>query len=129
MKRLMTTLMALGAAWTVSAETILLECEQFKNLGGWSIDSQFIDEMGSSYLLAHGLGKPVADAKTTFEVKKAGRYNVYVRTKNWVYSGFRKGAAGPTGLERSSFRLTALNCRICSVGRARANGFGSRPMT
>ena len=62
MKRLMTTLMALGAAWTVSAETILLECEQFKNLGGWSIDSQFIDEMGSSYLLAHGLGKACAAA-------------------------------------------------------------------
>ena len=66
------------------AETISLECEQFKNLGGWSIDSQFMDEMGSSYLLAHGLGHPVADATTTFEVKKAGRYNVYVRTKNWT---------------------------------------------
>ena len=66
MKRLITTLMALGAAWMASAETILLECEQFEDLGGWSLDSQFIDEMGSSYLLAHGLGKPVADATTTF---------------------------------------------------------------
>lgn len=84
MKRLMAMLMVLGTVWTVSAESILLECEQFKDLGGWSIDSQFIDEMGSSYLLAHGLGHPVADATTTFEVKKAGRYNVYVRTKNWT---------------------------------------------
>jgi len=67
-----------------SAETVVLECEQFKNLGGWSVDSQFIDEMGSSYLLAHGLGKPVADASTTFEVKEAGHYNVFVRTKNWT---------------------------------------------
>ena len=46
MKRLMAMLMVLGTIWTVSAESILLECEQFKNLGGWSIDSQFIDEMG-----------------------------------------------------------------------------------
>ena len=40
------------------AETVVLECEQFAERGGWSVDSQFIDEMGSSYLLAHGLGKP-----------------------------------------------------------------------
>ena len=84
MKRLMTTLMALGAAWMASAETILLECEQFKDLGGWSIDSQFIDEMGSSYLLAHGLGHPVADASTTFEVKKGGEYAIWVRTMDWT---------------------------------------------
>lgn len=55
---MITTLMALGVAWMASAETIVLECEQFEDLGGWSLDSQFIDEMGSSYLLAHGLGKP-----------------------------------------------------------------------
>ena len=63
---------------------VLIECEQFKDPGGWSLDSQFIDEMGSSYLLAHGLGNPVADAKTTFEVAKGGRYSAFVRTKNWT---------------------------------------------
>ena len=40
--------------------------------------------MGSSYLLAHGLGKPVADAVTCIDVKKAGKYAVFVRTKNWT---------------------------------------------
>ena len=110
MKRLMTTLMALGAAWTVSAETILLECEQFKDLGGWSIDSQFIDEMGSSYLLAHGLGKPVADAKTTFEVKKAGRYNVYVRTKNWVYKWLPQGRGRADGA--GAFKLSVNGVKL-----------------
>ena len=55
------------------AETEVLDCEQFAERGGWSVDSQFIDEMGSSYLLAHGLGKPVADASKTFEFRKAGR--------------------------------------------------------
>ena len=110
MKRLMTTLMAIGAAWTVSAETILLECEQFKDLGGWSIDSQFIDEMGSSYLLAHGLGKPVADATTTFEVKTAGRYNVYVRTKNWVYKWLPQGRGRADGA--GAFKLSVNGVKL-----------------
>ena len=61
---------------------LLVECEQFADKGGWSVDSQFIDEMGSSYLLAHGLGKPVADAVTCIDVKKSGKYAVFVRTKN-----------------------------------------------
>ena len=108
MKRLMTTLMALGAAWTVSAETILLECEQFKDLGGWSIDSQFIDEMGSSYLLAHGLGHPVADATTTFEVKKGGRYNVFVRTKNWTAKWSTELGAGRFNLIVNGEKLSNL---------------------
>ena len=40
--------------------------------------------MGSPYLLAHGLGKPVADAKTTIDFPATGRYTVWVRTKDWV---------------------------------------------
>ena len=110
MKWLMTTLMALGTAWMVSAETILLECERFKDLGGWSIDSQFIDEMGSSYLLAHGLGKPVADATTTFEVKEAGRYNVYVRTKNWVYKWLPQGRGRADGA--GAFKLSVNGVKL-----------------
>ena len=105
--------MALGAAWTVSAETILLECEQFKDLGGWSIDSQFIDEMGSSYLLAHGLGKPVADATTTFEVKKAGKYNVYVRTKNWVYKWLPQGRGKADGA--GAFKLSVNGVKLSNL--------------
>ena len=81
------------------AETIVLECEQFKDLGGWSIDSQFIDEMGSSYLLAHGLGKPVADATTTFEVNEGGMYTIWVRTKDWTAKWAKQGSAGRFLLE------------------------------
>ena len=72
------------AALVAHAETITLECERFKSTGGWSIDSQFRLEMGSTYLLAHGMGVPVADAKTTFEVKEAGEYALYARTRNWT---------------------------------------------
>ena len=43
----------------------LVEAENFEKLGGWAIDQQFMDQMGSPYLLAHGLGEPVADATTS----------------------------------------------------------------
>jgi len=70
---------------TVSAETtVLLETEAFKNHGGWLIDQQFMDELGSPFLLAHGLGDPVADASTTAAFPKAGLYRVWVRTRDWV---------------------------------------------
>jgi len=65
-------------------ELIYLEAESFKNKGGWLIDQQSIEEVGSPFLLAHGLGKPVKDAETEIDVKKAGEYHIWVRTRNWV---------------------------------------------
>ena len=52
--------------------------------GGWSLDAQFMDVMGSPYLLAHGLGVPVADALATADVPTSGVYRVWVRTRNWA---------------------------------------------
>ncbi|UCD28236.1 MAG: FAD-dependent oxidoreductase, partial [Planctomycetota bacterium] len=70
---------------TVTAETtMLVEAESFKNVGGWVIDQQFMDEMGSPFLLAHGLGNPVADATTTVTLPETGDYQVWVRTRDWV---------------------------------------------
>src|SRR3546814_2412739 len=40
--------------------------------------------MGSPYLMAHGMGMPVHNAKTTAHFPESGRYHVWVRTKNWV---------------------------------------------
>jgi hypothetical protein len=42
--------------------------------------------MGSPYLLAHGIGKPVANAKTQVEFSQAGAYDMWVRAKDWVPS-------------------------------------------
>ena len=64
--------------------SLLLLASMFDQRGGWSADRQFFDLMGSTYLLAHGLGIPVEDAKTTFTVAAAGRYNIFVRTRNWT---------------------------------------------
>ena len=69
-------------AFTSHAD-VLVEAEAFADKGGWSVDAQFMDQMGSPYLLAHGLGSPVADARTSFDAP-AGRYRVYVRTRNWT---------------------------------------------
>ncbi len=63
---------------------VLVEAESFTNKGGWVVDQQFTDQMGSPFLMAHGLGKPVADASTKVSFPEAGNYNVFVRTRNWV---------------------------------------------
>ena len=51
-----------GQAAPASGEFLFLEAEGFDNRGGWELDQQSMDVMGSPYLLAHGLGVPVADA-------------------------------------------------------------------
>lgn len=65
-------------------QTIFIEAESFQDKGGWVIDQQSIDVMGSSYLMAHGLGIPVQDATTTIKVPQSGSYKIWVRTRNWV---------------------------------------------
>ncbi len=74
----------------VAQQSILIEAESFTNKGGWVVDQQFMDLMGSPYLLAHGMGFPVEDATTEVKFPSSGKYMVYVRTFNWTapwYSG------------------------------------------
>ena len=53
MKRFLTsTLLLLSPIYSTLAERILIETESFTNHGGWKLDTQFIREMGSPYLLA-----------------------------------------------------------------------------
>ena len=64
--------------------TVLIEAESLADRGGWKLDTQFIDAMGSPYLLAHGLGRPVDDATGTATFSHGGTYRVFVRTFDWV---------------------------------------------
>lgn len=66
------------------AADLLVEAESFTSHGGWQLDTQFINAMGSPYLLAHGMGRPVEDATTTVRFSEPGRYHVFVRTLDWV---------------------------------------------
>jgi len=67
-----------------SANVFWLETERFDDYGGWTNDSQFIDTVGSAYLLAAGLGTPVEDAVTTVAVPEPGKHRLWVRTKDWA---------------------------------------------
>ena len=65
----------------------------FADKGDWTVEQQFVLQMGSSYLLAHGIGTPLAkDAVTTVNVPADGNYNILVRTKNWT----KHWSDGPT---------------------------------
>ncbi len=63
----------------------LVEAEHFSDHGGWVLDSQFVDETGSAVLLAHGLGRPVADALTLLKSVEPGPYRLWVRTRDWTH--------------------------------------------
>ncbi len=63
---------------------VLIEAEHFDDPGGWILDTQFVQTMGSPYLMAHGLGAPVADATTKIVLPTAGVWRIWVRTLNWV---------------------------------------------
>lgn len=111
----------------LSAHEYLLEAEAFADKGGWVVDQQFMDIMGSSYLLAHGMGTPVDDAITSIVLPDKGAYHIYVRTYNWTspwYNGEgpgrfparreRSSVAGRTGCNRKK-----LDMAICRNGSCR----------
>ena len=75
-------------------EFLFVEAEGFDNRGGWELDQQSMSQMGSPYLLAHGLGIAVQDATTTVTFPSAGKYRVWVRTKDWVAPWNAPGAPG-----------------------------------
>ena len=85
---------ALGAQSAEKQRTVLVEAEGFEQLGGWVDDQQFMDEMGSPYLLSHGLGVPVRDATTTVRFPTPSTYRVWVRTRDWVAPWKAPGAPG-----------------------------------
>ncbi|MFW6162981.1 MAG: FAD-dependent oxidoreductase [Planctomycetota bacterium] len=82
---LVMSVLAVALCATVRArEVVWAEAERFAERGGWTVDAQFIDQMGSPYLMAIGLGEPVEDAATTVTVPAAGRWRLWARTRDWV---------------------------------------------
>jgi len=85
------------AALTARAETtdtVFVEAESLASHGGWKLDTAFTNIVGSPYLLAHGLGKPVADAAGSVRIPAPGEYRVWVRTKDWVAHWNAPGTPG-----------------------------------
>ena len=94
-----------AAAAQQGGEGVLVEAERFAELGGWFVDQQFMDQMGSPFLLAHGLGAPVRDATTTVAFSEPGPYRVWVRTRNWVAPWAVRSAPGRFELRMADRRL------------------------
>ena len=80
-----------------------LEAENFADYGEWRLDTQFTHKMGSAYLLAAGVLKPVKPATTSVNFPKAGVWLAWARTKDWLpeyHPGkFRLSVAGRPGRE------------------------------
>ena len=84
MKKILLTCIAVACSLVAVAGELLIEAESFSQRGGWVLDQQFMDQMGSPYLMAHGMGIPVADATAEINIPQAGTYYVYARTYNWT---------------------------------------------
>ena len=89
---------------------VWVEAESFADYGGWAIDTQFVHRMGSAYLIAKGVLKPLAPAKTKVCVRTPGTWHAWVRTKDWLpefspgkfalsLGGRRSGTLGATKKE------------------------------
>jgi hypothetical protein len=98
------------AAAVVWGERVAVYPQSFTP-GGWSLDAQFMDVMGSPYLIAHGLGVRVLDATARVMFPAPGEYRVWVRTKNWA-----DGAPG-------RFRVRVNGRRLANVFGAGARAW------
>ena len=63
---------------------IFIEAESFENRGGWVVDSQSMETLNSAYLMAHGIGKPVSNAQTSFTTCEDAVLSVYALTRDWT---------------------------------------------
>lgn len=98
---------------SLHAASLLVEAESFTEKGGWVVDQQFMDLMGSPYLLAHGLGSPVENASTNVQLPENGTYYIFVRTYNWT-SPWQEGE-GP-GLFGLSVNGKKISYRLGIIG-------------
>ena len=124
--------------------TLWIEAESFSSKGGWVVDQQYMDIMGSPYLMAHGIGNPVIDATTDIDVPAGGKYHIFVRTYNWTapwYSGKGPGKflitvnnkkiGSPVGDTGSSWEwqkagVVSLKPGINRIGLKDLSGFNGR---
>lgn len=122
MKKYIITCLLIAASLNISssAQSLFVEAESFEHKGGWVVDQQFMDLMGSPYLMAHGMGEPVNDAYTEIEFPATGTYYVYVRTYNWT-SPWSEGE-GP-----GKFNLYVGNKKLASPLGASGNEWMWQP--
>ena len=90
----------------LSRSGVFLEASSFAKTGGWKIDTQHYLQMGGNYLLAHGMGKPVEDAETTIDLPSAGKWNVWVRNRDWCKGDWQSPGRFEVMVEGKSLEVT-----------------------
>ncbi|MDL2291648.1 FAD-dependent oxidoreductase [Bacteroides sp. OttesenSCG-928-F21] len=108
MKKILLTCIVVACSLVAVAEELLIEAESFSQRGGWVLDQQFMDLMGSPYLMAHGMGTPVEDATTTVSFPQTGVYHVYVRTFNWTSPWYQGEGPGKFKLKVGNKQLSTV---------------------
>ena len=61
-----------------------IDAEDFADYGGWWLDTQFVHLMGSGYLMANGICRPVEPASTEVVIPRRATYHLWVRARNWL---------------------------------------------
>lgn len=87
---------------------IFIEAESFKNKGGWVIDTASMETIHSAYLMAHGMGNPVEDAFTDFEITDNGTYSIYALTRDWTAVWDVKDSAGKFTIKLNGIELSEI---------------------
>ena len=85
---------ALMSGCSRPTKDIFLEAESMSNCGGWVVDQQSMMQMGSPYLMAHGMGRVVEDASTEITLDESGSYRMWVRTRDWTRRWGKEQSAG-----------------------------------
>jgi len=57
LKLIITLLLPFISTYIQAANHYLIEAESFVDKGGWVVDNQSMMQMGSPYLMAHGVGR------------------------------------------------------------------------
>ena len=97
MKQIILCIVAIAAIMSGCSrptEDIFLEAENMNDCGGWVVDQQSMMQMGSPYLMAHGMGRLVEDATTEITLDEGGSYRMWVRTIDWTRRWGKEQSAG-----------------------------------
>ena len=107
---------------------VLIETESFDKKGGWFIDQQSMDVMGSPYLLAHGMGMFIRTRNwnAQWSNKPAGKFQVGingvmnpktfgVKDQNWNWVSGGKVKIDDLNVEVSLHDLTGFDGRCDAI--------------
>lgn len=73
---------------------IFIEAESLECRGGWVVDTASAEVLNSAYLMAHGMGAPVEDARGEIDIPCDGEYSVWALTRDWTAVFGVKDSAG-----------------------------------